>query len=130
MKSILAIAVSATCVLGLISCDLRRGIENYEAHAQQLNVDLGFDHGSPYVKIDGKAQEVFTIESTVNEGVFDRSSVREGDIVMDVSILEFYENLEAHRGRVYTFSVVEGGDGPALAKRTKRPISVTIPPKR
>jgi hypothetical protein len=28
-----------------------------------------------------------------------------------------------------TRSVVEGGDGPALAKRTKRPISVTIPPK-
>ncbi|MCG8602484.1 MAG: hypothetical protein MI807_20225 [Verrucomicrobiales bacterium] len=130
MRSILAIAVFATWVLGLISCNLRRGIENYEANAQQLKSDLGFDHGSPYVTIDDNAQEVFTIESIANEGAFARSGVREGDIVMDVSIREFYDQLEAHRGGTYTFSVVEGGDGPALPNRTMRTISVTIPSKR
>jgi hypothetical protein len=130
MKAILAITASAVCVLGLVSCDVRRGITNYEDLATQLKADLGFNHGSSYVKIDGKGQEVFTIESTVSEGVFDRLGVREGDIVMDVSILEFYEHLETHRGGSYTFSVVGGGDGPSLANRHKRMISITIPSKR
>jgi hypothetical protein len=130
MRAILAITVSGVSLIGLLSCDLRRGLKNYEEHAPQLRADLGFDHGSPYLKIDGKAQEVFTIESTVTEGVFDKSGVHGGDIVMGISILEFYEQLETNRGDRYTFSVVEGGDGPSLVSRTKRAISITIPPKR
>ena len=109
---------------------MKRGIENYGNNSPLLKYDLGFDHGSPYVKVGGEVREVFMIDSILPGGVFDRSGVLRGDIVMDVQILEFYEHLERHRGGNYIFSVVEGGDGPEFGKRTKRTISVTIPPKR
>lgn len=108
--------------------DFPPGTRNYEANADALCRELGFVHGSPYVRIDGKPKEVFTIASVQVGGPFHEAGVTSGDIVVGYQILMFYIGLENARGRNFTFEVVDGGDGPSIDSRTKRSITVDIPP--
>ena len=92
-----------------------------------LAKDLGFSHGSPYVRCGSSYCEVFTIESVTSGGEFDRAGFRAGDIVCDLSITQFYMLLHQRRGQEITIRVVEGGDGPPLDQRTVRNITFTVP---
>jgi hypothetical protein len=92
-----------------------------------LNRELGFTHGSPYVRCGGEVREVFTIESVTPGGVFDRAGFRKGDIVRGLSFTEFYKLLHRNRGRDVTIEVVDGGDGPPLDQRTSQAITFTVP---
>lgn len=96
-----------------------------------LKRDLGFDVASPWYRIDGKPSEVFEL-SVAKGGPFERAGVCERDIPIDYmnpkrGMTGFFRDLEAARGRSFTFRVVPGGDGPAFAWRPLRIVAVDIP---
>lgn len=100
----------------------------YQAHiGRKLGVDLGFKHGSPLVRCGDKDQEVFTIDSVLPGGVFAQAGFTDGDIVVGLSITQFYRILHKQRGRELTVSVVDGGDGPTLNERQVRPLRFRVP---
>jgi hypothetical protein len=95
-----------------------------------LEKDLGFSHGSPYVKIENSqwGTEVMTLERIDPSGIFAQAGIKEGDIPLDdLSITEFYRMLERSRGKEVTIMVVPGGDGPALNERLVRTVTFKVP---
>lgn len=103
----------------------------YKAHAKALQDDLGFVHGSPYIRVKGHwfSQEIMTFEQVRPNGPLGQAGIREGDIVADESLwyVGFYRMLEAARGKEVVISVLPGGDGPQLRKRPVRRVSVFVP---
>lgn len=103
-----------------------------ETIGQALRAELGFDDGSPYVKINGEYREAFTVENVTPGGIFGRAGFREGDIIVHPhgrSIPAFYRMLDAKRGNTVTVTVVDGGDGPPLDQRPTRQIQFRIAEK-
>lgn len=95
-----------------------------------LEKDLGFTHGSPYVKIgDSKwGTEVMTLEKISPSGVLGKAGIKEGDIPLDnLSITEFYRKLDRSRGKKVTIMVVPGSDGPSLTERPMRTVTFEVP---
>jgi hypothetical protein len=109
------------------SCSFLEDSKNYQDNHSEIQNVLGFKHGSPYVLIEGKAREVFTIETVNPSGEFYKAGVREGDIVLGIQILKFYSRLQSSKGKMFTFTVVEGGNGSSIKKRERRIIKVNIP---
>ena len=101
----------------------------YQSHVgRALGTELGFTHGSPYVRCGQSEREVFTIHSVEPAGVFAQAGFTDGDIVVGMSITQFYRTLHHRRGEEVTVSVVDGGDGPALSERRVRQLRFTVPP--
>jgi hypothetical protein len=101
----------------------------YQLHVgRALDTDLGFTHGSPYVRCGESEREVFTIHSVQPDGVFAQAGFTNGDIVVGMSITQFYRTLHHRRGEEVTVSVVDGGDGPALSERRVRQLRFRVPP--
>ena len=94
---------------------------------RMLEVDLGFRHGSPYVRCGESEREVFTIEVVQPGGVLDRAGFQNSDIVVGMSITGLYRTLHRERGGEVTVPVVDGGDGPALSERRVRQIRFRVP---
>lgn len=95
---------------------------------KHLRKELGFKHGSPYIKFGDKVKEVWVIEKVSPNGIFEKSGVEAGNILIDPSGgTEFYKKLEESRGKKITLTVAEGGDGSALEKRKTRKLTVAIP---
>lgn len=94
-----------------------------------LNEDLGFQHGSPYVKLGPSriGTEVLVLEEVAPEGVVDRAGGKQGDIVLGFSTAELYRFLERSRGTKVSLRVVLGGDGPPLNMRPIRELSLQVP---
>jgi hypothetical protein len=92
-----------------------------------LNADFGFTHGSPYVRCGTTKREVFAIHSVQPDGVFALAGFTRGDIVVGMSITQFYRTLHRGRGGEVTVSVVDGGDGPALSERRVRQLRFQVP---
>lgn len=100
----------------------------YQLHlGRALDIDLGFTHGSPYVRCGESEIEVFTIHPVQPAGVFAQAGFTSGDIVVGMSITQFYRNLHEGRGEEVAVSVVDGGDGPALIERRVRLIRFRVP---
>lgn len=113
----------------LAGCEFPPGINNYRANAEDLRRDLGFSHGSPYIMVNGKAQEVFMLKGIVKGKPFNLAGIEGGEIVVSHQILKFYLDLEASRGSTFNFWIVDGGDGIPLKKRIRRKITITVPSK-
>lgn len=116
----LAILVAATTIMA-------RGLYYQDRIGRELSRNLGFTHGSPYVRCGDRDREVFAIESVEPGGAFDRAGFRDGDIVVGTDITGLYRELHRNRGREVTVSVVEGGDGPPLAERPVRKLCLAVP---
>jgi len=102
----------------------------YQLHVgSTLAADLGFTHGSPYVRCGDGEREVFTIHSVQPGGVFAQAGFTNGDIVVGMSITQLYRTLHRRRGGEVTVSVVDGGDGPALSERRVRQLRFRVPPR-
>lgn len=108
-------------------CDFPPGKKSYDKNSSSLQVDLGFIHGSPNVKLGDYIREVFTIEHVVPGGEFAEAGVKSGDIVLSHKILSFYAELNESRGGAFRFTVAEGGNGPTLSERSRREIVVFVP---
>ena len=95
----------------------------------QLQQELGFHHGTPYVTEDGSSwpREVLTVEGIVPGGAFDRAGFRRGDIIRGHSLNGLYQHLHSHRGQQVTIRAVDGGDGPPLGQRPERAITFFVP---
>jgi hypothetical protein len=95
-----------------------------------LERDLGFWHGTPYIRETGasEARVVLTVESIVPGSVFDQAGFKSGDIVRGLSINGLFQELHRGRGRQVTIRVVDGGDGPPLEQRSERAITFLVPP--
>jgi hypothetical protein len=101
----------------------------YQLHVgRALDTDLGFTHGSPYVRCGENEREVFTIHSVQPAGVFAQAGFNNGDIVVGMSITQFYRTLHHGRGKEVSVSVVDGGDGAALSERRVRHLRFRVPP--
>lgn len=103
----------------------------YDMYSKALQEDLQFTHGSPYYKIGDDTSEVFTLHPKSNSSPLAKAGVVSGDIVFDdITINRLYILLEEHRGRVFRFRVVQGGDGPALRERLQKIIELYVPEKK
>lgn len=122
MKNAIAIG-SLAALVGIIYVTA----EMFYYLGKPLEDDLGFRHGSPYLRCGDSIQEVFTIEAIVPGGIFDQAGIRDGDIVMGPSITGFYKLLHRNRGKEVTVHVVDGGDGPSLDDRPQRRIAFVVP---
>jgi len=107
----------------------------WEAHPYQLQIsedlcrELGFRHGSPYVRNGDDLLEVFTIEHVVPGGLFDQAGFRKHDIIVDrLSITDFYRLLEnARGGDPVTITVVPWADEQPLSERPRREVTFAVP---
>jgi hypothetical protein len=129
MKTAVKILVVGCAILGVALIAFLAQMWFYQERVGgQLRSELGFEHGSPYVRCGGiTRREVFTIESVRSGGVFERAGFHNGDIVVGMSITEFYRVLQSKRGDDVMISVVDGGDGPALSERPVRQIRFRVP---
>ncbi len=94
-----------------------------------LERDVGFAHGSPYVRFGERREEVFTLHP-VPGGLLAIAGVRSGDIVREFTITGFYKHLHQNRGSDVTLFVMDGGNGPPAAQRAVRKIVLRVPPGR
>ena len=94
-----------------------------------LERDLGFAHGSPYVRLGEHREEVFTLHP-VPGGLLASAGARSGDIVRDFSITGFYKHLHQNRGAEVSVLVMDGGNGPPADLRAVRRIFFRVPPAR
>lgn len=91
-----------------------------------LRREFHFNHGSPYIVVEGERKEVFTIYPKLG-GLLYEAGFRDGDIIVSESITGFYKLLYHSRGRQASVDVVDGGDGPPLEERELRVITFNIP---
>ena len=124
-----------TCVL-LVAAFIVFGVyvsseaEEYQVRlGKPLESELGFAHGSPYIRNGESRLEVFTLHP-VPGGALATAGVRNGDIPLDFGITGLYKHLHRNRGSEVTIRVVDGGDGPPLEQRTVRNIVLRVPPAR
>ena len=107
----------------------------YQAHyyqstlGSQLERELGFTHGSPYLRLGDDSREVFTLHPTPG-GVLADAGIRDGDIVLGHTITNFYRLLHERRGSSVTVRVTDGGNGPPIAQRPIRSVTFSIPSLR
>ena len=94
-----------------------------------LEQDLGFHHGSPYIRIGPhKVIEVMTLENLDPSGPLAQAGAKEGDIPLGgLSITGFFKMLDTSRGEQVTIILVAGGDGPPLNEREHRAVTFTVP---
>ena len=126
--------IIALAAIGVITCsscgkydEVVRDTYHYQVQVGgPLRQELGFSHSSPYVKCGGLTREVFTLHPATN-GLLYQAGVRDGDIVLNFSITDFYRQLEQARGGTTVLQVVEGGDGPTLNERATRIITIAVP---
>jgi len=91
----------------------------------QIRGKFGFAHGSPYIKAGDKHIEVFTIHPKT-DGLLHKAGFKDGDIVVDQTITDFYKMLYHAKGKVVEIKVVDGGDGLPIAQRKTRTISFKV----
>jgi len=121
-------AVLSVVAIGLLCARSQRDAEFYQLHGVRLQRDLGFKHGSPYVRVGGSTREVMTIDEVVPDGPFARAGIQPADIVLDPkSIDSLYRALEGARGATLQITVVPGGDGPPLEERQARTLTLEVP---
>jgi hypothetical protein len=97
-----------------------------ERLGQPLERELGFQHGSPYIRFGSTRREVFTLHPAP-DGVLARAGVRDGDIPIDFSITGFYKHLYRSRGSQVTVRLMDGSDGPPKSKRAIRTATFYVP---
>jgi hypothetical protein len=130
MKRMLKIAAALFGALLLLVVFIAAQAWYYQIHiGQSLDTELGFTHGSPYIRCGDTLREVLTIHSVQPGGVFERAGFHSGDIVVGVGITAFYRTLHHGRGGELTVSVVDGDDGPSLSERRIRQIRFKVPEK-
>ena len=130
MKNIIISIVSALVIISIlwIFYITEKDMAYNDTHGTLLRKDIGFKHGSPYIKLGDSNKEVFTLHPIGKDSAMLKSDVKSGDIVYNYSsIIEFYKALEAHRGKTIKFPVVDGGDGPPLKDRQQRIIELNVP---
>jgi hypothetical protein len=98
--------------------------------AENLQRDLGFTHGTPYIASGRRTADVLIVGCLTPGGIFERAGFREGDILHRVSITGLYKMLHRGRGSEVRFMVIEGGHGPPLEQRPKRVITIRVPTAR
>ena len=100
-----------------------------------MEKELGFTHGSPYVRAGDHNIEVLTFEHVTPSGIVGRAGIQNGYIPISLagethlSISKFYRLLEAARGQTVEIKVVSGGDGDILASRPAQTVTLEIPDK-
>ncbi len=108
---------------GLYQAHLYQGV-----YAPELEKDLGFTTGSPWVKAGGENVEVFVIQPVAG-GYMGKIGFQDGDIITSHSITEFYKMLYTQRGELVSVDLVDGGDGRLIEERKIRTLRFHIPTK-
>ena len=100
-----------------------------------IEKELGFTHGSPYVRIGDRAVEVLTFEQVAPSGILGRAGIQNGSIPVSLAgetrlgISKFYRLLEASRGQTVEIKIVPGGDGDIIASRPVQSVTFEMPDK-
>jgi hypothetical protein len=108
---------------GLYQAHLYQGV-----YAPEIEKDLGFTTGSPWVKAGGENVEVFVIQPVAG-GYMGKIGFQDGDIITSHSITEFYKMLYTQRGELVSVDLVDGGDGRPIEERKIRTLRFHIPTK-
>lgn len=108
---------------GLYQAHLYQGV-----HAPEIEKDLGFTTGSPWVKAGDENVEVFVIQPLAG-GYMGKIGFQDGDIITSHSITEFYKMLYTQRGELVSVDLVDGGDGRLIEERKIRTLRFHIPTK-
>lgn len=91
-----------------------------------LRRDLAFRHETPLIMSGSERREVFALYPEW-DGAMARAGVEEGDIVVRMSVTEFYRLAESSRGLAFVFTVVAGGNGIPLRNRERRMVVLSVP---
>lgn len=108
---------------GLYQAHLYQGV-----YAPELEKELGFTTGSPWVKAGDEKVEVFVIQPVAG-GYMGKIGFQDGDIITSHSITEFYKMLYTQRGELVSVDLVDGGDGRPIEERKARTLRFHIPVK-
>jgi hypothetical protein len=92
-----------------------------------LERDLGFKHGTRYIRCGRTLCRLLAIQALTPGGPFAQAGFRVGDIIIGPSISGFFRILHRGRGSEARLTVVDGGDGPPLNQRAKRELLVQVP---
>lgn len=95
-------------------------------YGPELRREFQFNHGSPYIDVEGERKEVFTIYPKSGSLLY-KAGFRDGDIIVSESITGFYKLLYHSRGKQVSVDVVDGGDGQPVEERELRVITINIP---
>jgi hypothetical protein len=88
---------------------------------------IGAEIRSPELKLGGEGHEVMAFEN-VGPGACARAGIMEGDIIVSHrTIGQLCRLLRGPKGTQVTVEVAPGGDGPPLAERVKRKVTITLP---
>ncbi len=117
----LALGLGAFVGWGLYQAHLYQGV-----YAPEIEKDLGFTTGSPWVKAGGENVEVFVIQPVAG-GYMGKIGFQDGDIITSHSITEFYKMLYTQRGELVSVDLVDGGDGRPIEERKIRTLRFHIP---
>jgi hypothetical protein len=89
----------------------------------ELRQLYGFSTGTPIVKAGDEYIEVLTIYPEKG-GVIEKAGFKNGDIILSTTLTGFYQALH-QKSYPISYNVVNGGDGIAMAKRTRRTVTIS-----
>ena len=114
LKTILGTLVAVGVVyFGMLIYPTLEESAAYDAYADGLRRDLGFSHGSPYIRAGDRTIEVLNLFPTSPDSPLAKAGLSEGDIVFDDfrrSVPRFYLEMHNARGKIFRFRVADGGD--------------------
>jgi hypothetical protein len=123
LVGVLVLGLGTMIGWGLYQAHLYQGV-----YAPEIEKDLGFTTGSPWVKAGGENVEVFVIQPVAG-GYMGKIGFQDGDIITSHSITEFYKMLYTQRGELVSVDLVDGGGGRPIEDRKVRTLRFHIPTK-
>ncbi|MEO2034561.1 MAG: hypothetical protein ABGZ35_20995 [Planctomycetaceae bacterium] len=91
-----------------------------------LEREPGFREGTTYIRVGRRLHSAVAIKTVAEEGVFANAGFAAGDIFPELSHTALFKRLHRHRGSVVELTVVNGGQGPPFANRSKRLFKVAV----
>lgn len=130
MEALLLIAGCLFLMLVVASVYITAAAYYYQVYlGPALERDLGFRHGSTYLRVGRRLHSAVAVEAVSDGGVFARAGFRAGEVLPGVSHTDLFKLLHRHRGRVAELTVVDGGEGLPFYERPRRVLRFSVPPR-
>ncbi len=95
--------------------------------------EMGFEHDSPYIEVNGKTREVMAIRPIDPNGTMAKAGLTDYMIVVEIEGLDrlsftgFCKTLYESQGKVIKLQLVKYENGPPIKNRPKTMIEVRVP---
>lgn len=123
------LSIVLLAIVSLIALTFVRSMYIQATLLRKIETQYGGYISGQYVTINHDHIEVLTLGPLTHGGVFQRSGVLDGDIVVGPvgDITSFLLLLDVPAGTIIYLDVVDGGNGPPLSSRPMRQIILVSP---